>query len=90
MKHTPGRWYTAGDTVFDQKGRTIAVMHRNYPAVSDDERKANADLMAAAPKILELANALLAAEPCSDPDCCARAIKHTQAVERLKELVERF
>jgi hypothetical protein len=41
------------------------------------------DCRASLPRLIEAVEAYLATSPCSDPDCCARAIAHFEARENL-------
>lgn len=51
--HTPGDWYAKdGQIVAQDTGRTLAVVPY-YFYNEDEEQTANANLMAAAPKLLE-------------------------------------
>lgn len=51
-QHTPGPWRAAGNHVFSIAGR-LTVTRCEYG--TDDERNANALLIAAAPELLDLA-----------------------------------
>jgi hypothetical protein len=60
--HTPGDWYAKdGQIVAQDTGRTLAVVPY-YFYNEDEEQTANANLMAAAPKLLEALKNLMEAE----------------------------
>ena len=54
-KYTPGPWAVNGNTpdqVYTEQGDTLAIV-RGTRRISDEERNANARLIAAAPELLE-------------------------------------
>lgn len=71
-KHTPGPWYSEENNVFTvQLGYWIAEMGKNKSFTkNNDERHANARLIAAAPELLEaLELALVRLEQLNSPRC---------------------
>ena len=65
MKHTKGQWYTSGESINiadqhlvidEETGQTIATC---YGVSSEEEAKANAHLIAAAPELLEVCKSVL-------------------------------
>jgi hypothetical protein len=54
MSHTPGPWTVAYGSVYSESGECrIAYMDRDEPMTKPTERDANAQLIAAAPEMLE-------------------------------------
>ncbi|HUT62093.1 MAG TPA: hypothetical protein VNA25_30005 [Phycisphaerae bacterium] len=85
--HTPGPWYIAADgysvyndySDLDKRPTAIAVTTDSTPfAPPDDEAKANAKLIAAAPELLADLHMVVANLPvheatCTCRSCCVRA-----------------
>ena len=53
IKHTPGPWEACGKAVHAETGREIVFGSHNTRSGSDEEQRANARLIAAAPELLE-------------------------------------
>ena len=53
VKHTPGPWEACGKAVHAETGREIVFGGHNTRSGSDEEQRANARLIAAAPELLE-------------------------------------
>ena len=60
IKHTPGPWEACGKAVHAETGREIVFGSHNTRSGSDEEQRANARLIAAAPELLEALGLIVA------------------------------